>query len=158
MCCLSEHHSRDSVVTLLLGARLTLRNGIKLQCRPFDGDGGIEKDLSDLPAKCSWHNLVARLSSLQWDKDRVGRKCPTLDAEGRIDVQKVYYTAAVNEKRPRTSCSAPTHFPKFVEWCDDLPGNAVVTLILWDNAEQSPPHSPSDGASQNPTKGMYRSC
>jgi len=136
-------------------ALLTLRNDIKLQCRPFDGAVGFENAVTDLPAKCSWGQMAARLSSFRWKECRIGSKGPTLRCDGTIVVERVYFTTNVKEKRPRTSCIASS-YNQLVEWYDQLPGDAAVTLILWDNAKESPPTSPSERASQQPAADQWQ--
>mmetsp|Transcript_10787 Transcript_10787/g.15774 ORF Transcript_10787/g.15774 Transcript_10787/m.15774 type:complete len:825 (-) Transcript_10787:297-2771(-) len=99
--------------------------------------------------------MAARLSSFRWKECRIGSKGPTLRCDGTIVVERVYFTTNVKEKRPRTSCIASS-YNQLVEWYDQLPGDAAVTLILWDNAKESPPTSPSERASQQPAADQWQ--
>ena len=135
------------------GRKLRLRDDVMLRCVPFEGERGTEKDLRRiLPQDCCLKNLLGCLSSLQWDRDRVGEQGPRFDVQGRIDVRKVYFDVIGSA---RQSFSESGAFGQFVTWYGQLPANAVVTLVLWHDATTSARSSPEDQASKIPQQGVY---
>lgn len=152
----------------MLTATLTLRQDVKLCCKPVGCKDGSERYLDgELPAESTFRQLCDLLSSLQWDPQSVESVGPPLDSDGKIAVKKVYY--ALNETQgpasesgnssKRRTFHAGGSFAEFAEWYSQVPANAVVSLKLWhetsSSAPSTPPSTPPRDLAQKAT-GMFR--
>jgi hypothetical protein len=110
---------------------------------PFHGTPGSVQVLTALPGNV--HEVVQKLSKLAWQTSDIGDGGPTLDANGRIEVQKVYYCVGVPNKRPLTSFlagDAEVSFPEFLDFCQELAAGTTVGLLLWHELKTPPPSPP----------------
>jgi len=143
---------------------LTLRQDVKLCCKPFGGKDGSERCLdSGLPAEFAFQKLFDLLSSLQWDPQSVEFVGPPLDSDGKIAVRKVYYAldetqgpgSESGNNSKRSSFNGVRSFALFAEWYSQVPANAVVSLKLWHETNGSAPSTPPRAVVPK-APGMFR--